>query len=149
MTALDQAIDVCERAGLIAQSIQATAARAVVLALAGRHEQARESASEAAELAERLHYPIGRAAALEAQGATAAEAPQEGARLLERGRARPGRTSSARSRRRAAGLLAGQRLAGDDPERSRELLEQAAAEHGAPGRGAPGGSARAAWQPRG
>ena len=56
----------CERAGLIAQSIQATSARAVMLALAGRDAQAREAAEEAVRLAERLHYPIGRAAALEA-----------------------------------------------------------------------------------
>ena len=62
------AIDVCERAGLIAQSIQATAARAVVLALAQRPAGRARGGGEAAELAERLHYPIGRAAALEARG---------------------------------------------------------------------------------
>jgi hypothetical protein len=117
-------VDVCERAGLIAQSIQATSFRAVVLALAGRKDQARESASEAAELAERLHYPIGRAAALEAQGATA-EDPAEGARLLEEAEAawaeldRP--LEAARCR-----LHAGQMLAEHDPQRSRELLESAA-----------------------
>jgi class 3 adenylate cyclase/tetratricopeptide (TPR) repeat protein len=69
-TALGQALDVCERAGLIAQSIQATSARAVTLALAGKEAQAREAAEEAVTLSERLHYPIGRAAALEADGAT-------------------------------------------------------------------------------
>ena len=37
--ALDRAIDVCERAGLLAQSIQATAARAVVLSLSQRPER--------------------------------------------------------------------------------------------------------------
>jgi tetratricopeptide (TPR) repeat protein len=122
--ALDQAVDVCERAGLIAQSIQATAFRAVVLALAGRGAQARESASEAAELAERLHYPIGRAAALEAQGATA-EDPEEAARLLAEAEAaweeldRP--LEAARCR-----LSAGEVLAEHDAERSRELLEAAA-----------------------
>src|SRR5918999_1474552 len=42
--ALDRALDVCERAGLIAQSIQATAARAVVLALAHRRDTAVEAA---------------------------------------------------------------------------------------------------------
>ena len=124
VTALDQAVDVCERAGLIAQSIQATAFRAVVLAVAGRDEQARESASEAAELAERLHYPIGRAAALEAQGATASE-PEEAARLLADAESawaeldRP--LEAARCR-----LLAGQLLADSDPERARSLLESAA-----------------------
>ena len=125
VTALDQATDVCERAGLIAQSIQATAERAVVLALAGRLEQARESAEEAAELADRLHYPVGRAASLEAQGATAEDATRRrpaagrGPRRVDRpaaaargltlrpcgcpraGRARPGRVGEGpRARRR-------------------------------------------------
>ena len=78
VTALAQALDVCERAGLIAQSIQATSARAVTLALDGRASQGREAAEEAVELAERLHYPMGHAAALEADGATG-----EGAGALE------------------------------------------------------------------
>ena len=126
VTALDQAVDVCERAGLIAQSIQATSQRAVVLALAGRAEQAREASAEASELAQRLHYPVGRAAALEARGVTA-EDPEEGARLLEEaelawvGLERP--LEAARCR-----LLAGQLLTTVDPERSRALLEQAATE---------------------
>jgi predicted ATPase/class 3 adenylate cyclase len=71
VTALGQALDVCERAGLIAQSIQATSARAVTLSLAGRDAPAREAADEAVTLSERLHYPTGRASALEADGATA------------------------------------------------------------------------------
>jgi class 3 adenylate cyclase/tetratricopeptide (TPR) repeat protein len=71
VTALAQALDVCERAGLIAQSIQASSARAVTLSLAGKEEAAREAAEEAVELAERLHYPTGGAAAMEADGATA------------------------------------------------------------------------------
>ena len=66
--ALVTALDVCERAGLVAQSIEGTAARAVNLAIWGRDEQARELAQEATGLAERLRYPIGRAAALEARG---------------------------------------------------------------------------------
>ena len=48
--ALDQAIEVCERAGLIAQSIQATAARAVILALAHRPQAAREAARSRADV---------------------------------------------------------------------------------------------------
>ncbi|HEX8646488.1 MAG TPA: adenylate/guanylate cyclase domain-containing protein [Thermoleophilaceae bacterium] len=124
IAALDRAVDVCERAGLIAQSIQATATRAVVLAQAGRADAAREAAAEATELSERLHYPIGRAAALEARGVTDADA-EEGARLLADSEAawseldRP--LEAARSR-----LLAGQRLAESDTARSRELLEEAA-----------------------
>jgi len=121
---LDRALDVCERAGLIAQSIQATAARAVILVLSQRREAATEAAREASELAERLHYPVGRAAALEAQGVSA-EDPDEGAALLSRaaeawtGLDRP--LEAARSR-----LLAGQVVVRVEPERGRKLLEEAA-----------------------
>jgi adenylate cyclase len=124
--ALDRALDVCERAGLIAQSIQATAARAVILALGQRREAAAEAAREAAELAERLHYPIGRAAALEARGVCASD-PREGAELLhDAARAwteldRP--LEAARSR-----LLAGQTLMTVDAEEGRRLLGEAAEE---------------------
>ncbi len=83
--ALARALDLCERAGLVAQSVEATAARAVNLALWGKAEAAREVADEAAGLAERLRYPIGRAASLEARGATAAD-PAEGERLLSEAR---------------------------------------------------------------
>ena len=83
---LDRALDICERAGLIAQSIEAMSARAVTLAMAGKLDQGRETAEEAGYLAERLHYPVGQAAALEAAGVTAAD-PQEGARMLEEARA--------------------------------------------------------------
>ncbi|HLM31012.1 MAG TPA: adenylate/guanylate cyclase domain-containing protein [Solirubrobacterales bacterium] len=78
---LAHALDLCERAGLVAQSIEATAARAVNLVLWGRVEPARELAAEATGLAERLRYPVGRAASLEAAGAAAAD-PQERARQL-------------------------------------------------------------------
>jgi class 3 adenylate cyclase/predicted ATPase/Tfp pilus assembly protein PilF len=71
---LARALDLCERAGLVAQSVEATAARAVNLALWGRGDAARETAEEAASLAERLRYPVGRAASLEARGAAAADA---------------------------------------------------------------------------
>ena len=123
---LDRAIDVCERAGLLAQSIQATAARAVVLSLSHRPGPAREAAQEAAELAERMHYPIGRAAALEARGLSA-EDPEEGVALLAdaqttwRDLGRP--LEAAR-----CGLMAGQRLVSSQPDRARELLETAAVE---------------------
>ena len=70
-TELARALDICERAGLIAQSVEAIAARAVVLALAGRGEQARAAAEEAERLADRLHYPVGEAAKAEAAGACA------------------------------------------------------------------------------
>jgi predicted ATPase/class 3 adenylate cyclase len=124
--ALDQAIEVCERAGLIAQSIQATGARAVILALAHRPQAARDAAEMASQMAERLHYPVGRAAALEARG-MADEDPEAGAELLSaaesmwRSLDRPLEATRAR-------LLAGQVLLGHDDDRARELLEQAASQ---------------------
>ena len=139
--ALDRALDVCERAGLIAQSIQATAARAVVLALAHRREAAAEAAREAAELAERLHYPIGRAAALEARG-VCADDPREGAELLAEAAAawtaldRP--LEAARSR-----LLAGQTLVGGDPGRGARAARGGGRGDRAPRRAAPLRAARA------
>jgi tetratricopeptide (TPR) repeat protein len=124
--ALDRAIDVCERAGLIAQSIEATGMRAVILALAQRREAAWEAAEEASELAERLHYPVGSAAALEARGA-AMEDPREGVALLTEAahawRALDRPLEAARAR-----LLAGQMLLRADADDGRELLEAAAAE---------------------
>jgi tetratricopeptide (TPR) repeat protein len=126
MAALDRALDVCERSGLLAQSIQATAARAVMLQLAQRPAPAAEAAREAAELAERLHYPVGRAAALEARGVTAAE-PQEGVALLDEAAAawsgleRP--LEAARSQ-----LLAGQVLSSVSPEEAGLRLEETAKE---------------------
>jgi class 3 adenylate cyclase/tetratricopeptide (TPR) repeat protein len=124
--ALDQAIEVCERAGLIAQSIQATGARAVILALAHRSEAAKEAAAMASQMAERLHYPVGRAAALEARG-VAEDDPVAGAGLLaeaeEAWRALDRPLEATR-----AHLLAGQLLLGHEDERARELLEEAAAQ---------------------
>ncbi|MFI4989885.1 MAG: adenylate/guanylate cyclase domain-containing protein [Solirubrobacterales bacterium] len=70
--ALTQALDVCERAGLIVQSIQAGSARALLYSIAGTSEQAIEAAGQAAEVAERVHYPVGQAAALEAKGVVGA-----------------------------------------------------------------------------
>jgi hypothetical protein len=83
--ALARALDVCERAGLIAQSLEATAARAVNLALWGKGEQAAETAAEAESLAERLRYPVGVAASLEARGAAASDS-EEGVKLLAEAR---------------------------------------------------------------
>ncbi|MCD6014224.1 MAG: adenylyl cyclase [Solirubrobacterales bacterium] len=78
---LARALDLCERAGLVAQSVEATATRAVNLALWGKAEPARDVAEEAASLAERLRYPVGHAASLEARGAASVD-PDEGAKLL-------------------------------------------------------------------
>ncbi|HEX2468469.1 MAG TPA: adenylate/guanylate cyclase domain-containing protein [Solirubrobacterales bacterium] len=83
--ALARALDVCERAGLVAQSLEATAARAVNLALWGKTDNARDYAEEAEALADRLGYPVGLAASVEARGVTAAD-PDERARLLDEAR---------------------------------------------------------------
>ena len=124
--ALDRALDVCERAGLIAQSIQATAARAVVLMLAHRRDAALEAAREAAELAERLHYPIGRAAALEAAGRVR-RGPGRGGRAARAGcRGLGGAGPAARGRAVAAAGRSG--VGAVDPERSRTILVEAAEE---------------------
>ncbi len=82
---LDRALDVCERAGLIAQSIEAMSARAITLKVAGKATQAREAAEEAGHLAERLHYPVGEAAALEALATTAGD-PEEFRRQMQEAR---------------------------------------------------------------
>ncbi len=70
---LTSALDTCERAGLVAQSIEATAARSVTATLWGRADQAQSLADEATGLAERLRYPVGSAAALEARGLAAGD----------------------------------------------------------------------------
>jgi hypothetical protein len=80
----------------------------------------------ASQMAERLHYPLGRAAALEARGVSD-EDPTAGAALLAEAEQawqeldRPLEATRAR-------LLAGQVLLGHDDERARDLLEEAALE---------------------
>ena len=76
VNALDQAIEVCERAGLLAQSIQAMGSRAVVLALA--HRPDRRTRGRRADDAD------GRAPPLPARA-------RRGARGARRGRRGPGR----------------------------------------------------------
>ena len=125
VTALGQAQDVCERAGLIAQSIQATSARAVTLALAGRDEPAREAAEEAVTLSERLHYPTGRAAALEADGATAP--PGEGVERLREARDHWAQLGRPLDAARCA-MLAGRALRAVDADAAAAALEEARAE---------------------
>ena len=101
--ALARALDLCERAGLVAQSVEATAARAVNLAALGwRRRAAREVAEEAESLAERLRYPVGAAASLEAMGAAASD-PTERAELLARGAAKLGGARPADRRRALRG----------------------------------------------
>ena len=128
---LARALDVCERAGLVAQSIEATSARATTLALAGRLEPAREAAEEARRLAERLRYPVGKAASLEAQGVTA-EGASEASALLVAARdawSELGRPIDAGR----CEYLRGRRLLESDPSSATEALAaaaEAAEQHG-------------------
>jgi adenylate cyclase len=125
-TELARALDLCERAGLVAQSVEAISSRAVNLAVAGRLDAARESADEAERLADRLRYPVGKAASLEARGAVAAD-PQEGSAALSEARAawqglgRP--LDAARCE-----YLRGRLLRESNPAEARKALELAAAE---------------------
>ena len=127
VSALDRALDICERAGLLAQSVQVMALRAVILTLAGRGDDAREAASEAAALAHRLHYPVGEAAALEARGATASD-PAEAASLLAQAREQwlaIGRPLEAAR----CDLLAAAVLRESDPQTAQAAAERAAADY--------------------
>jgi tetratricopeptide (TPR) repeat protein len=123
-TEIAKALDLCERAGLVAQSIEAISARAVNLAVAGRLDAAREAADEAERLADRLRYPVGKAASLEARGAVAEDAAVASAALLEAEAAwqelgRP--LDAARCE-----YLRGRLLRDADPEEARRALEAAA-----------------------
>ena len=82
-TELARALDLCERAGLVAQSVEAISSRAVNLSVSGRLDAAREAADEAERLADRLRYPVGKAASLEARGAVVADPDEASAALTE------------------------------------------------------------------
>jgi tetratricopeptide (TPR) repeat protein len=138
-TELARALDICERAGLIAQSVEAISARAVALALAGREEPARAAAEEADRLAGRLHYPVGQAAKAEASAAAAGDAAACAAAIDEaRGRwlelGRP--LDAARCL-----VLRGRLISSSDSTAASELLDEAAQEYEA--LGAPALAARA------
>jgi len=126
-TELSKALDICERAGLIAQSVEAISARAVVLALAGRTDQARAAAEEAERLAGRLHYPVGEAAMAEAAGASSGDAEEA------RGRMEQARTKWLELGRPldAARCLTvrGRLLIESDPDTAAGLLDEAASEY--------------------
>jgi tetratricopeptide (TPR) repeat protein len=124
--ALARALEVCDRAGLIAQSIQANSARALVHRMADRGEQASQAAAAALELAERVPYPVGKAAAAEASG-IAGNLPDcvidlERAREAWQVLSRP--LDAARCE-----LLRGQRLLEHDHREALASLSRAAAEY--------------------
>jgi class 3 adenylate cyclase/tetratricopeptide (TPR) repeat protein len=119
-----RALDVCERAGLIGQSIQATSMRALMLMLAGEGALAGQAAEQAAALAERVHYPLGEAAVLEARGMTS-ELPQA-LELLGQGRSAWERLGRPLDAARCE-LLLGERARDAHPAAAREALAAAAA----------------------
>jgi class 3 adenylate cyclase/tetratricopeptide (TPR) repeat protein/type II secretory pathway predicted ATPase ExeA len=126
-TELARALDICERAGLIAQSVEAISARAVALALAGRDDQARAAAEEAERLAGRLHYPVGQAAKAEAAGACAEDAETQEAEIDE---ARKRWLELGRPLDAARCLMVrGRLLAASDPDAANQLLDAAAEEY--------------------
>ncbi|MGH2984343.1 MAG: AAA family ATPase [Solirubrobacterales bacterium] len=128
-TELARALDICERAGLIAQSVEAISARAVVLALTGRTEQARAAAEEADRLAGRLHYPVGDAAKVEAAGACT-EDPAAAAEQMEEARRRWRELGRPLDAARCL-LVRGRLLADSDPEAAATVLADAAEEYDA------------------
>lgn len=124
--ALVEAADVCDRAGLIAQSAEATGARAAVLALDGRSEEARAASDVVEQLLQRATHPVSVAAAAEARGAAADDAGvasrelREATLLWERA-GRP--LNVIRSR-----LLLSRSLWDHEPTAAVEVLEEAVAE---------------------
>ncbi len=138
-TELSAALDICERAGLIAQSVEAISARAVVLALQGRHEQARAAAEEAERLAGRLHYPVGEAAMAEAAGASL-EDTDEAATRMDQARAKWLELGRPLDAARCL-VVQGRLLREADPGEAARVLDAAAEEY--EGLGAPALAARA------
>ena len=126
-TELTRALDICERAGLIAQSVEAISARAVILALAGRTDQARAAAEEADRLGGRLHYPVGEAATAEAAGACAEDADQAAEKIDEARRRwlELGRPLDATR----CLVVRGRLLLEADPDTAAGLLDAAASEY--------------------
>jgi class 3 adenylate cyclase/tetratricopeptide (TPR) repeat protein len=122
--ALARALSICERAGLIPQSIRVHGALAMVNALQGHGERAAQAAERAESLAARVPEPVGQACALEARGivaeheqaveaiAQAREAWQRLGRPLEVARCE---------------MLLGRRLLEHDPDAAAEALERSAA----------------------
>ncbi|GAC1436880.1 MAG: adenylate/guanylate cyclase domain-containing protein [Solirubrobacteraceae bacterium] len=120
---LIRAGEICDRAGLIGESIQTAAAHALLLTLTGDHAAAAQAAATAAALADRAQYPVGKAAALEARGITGE--PPDALELLRGSRdmwQRLGRPLDAAR----CELLLGRRLRDCDPPAAPEVLAAAA-----------------------
>jgi predicted ATPase/class 3 adenylate cyclase len=123
---LSDALGVCERAGLLADSIQAHASLALVCTLAGHSQAAQAAAEQATTLAQRLHYPVGEAAAFEARGIVGE--PPESVEALNEARAvwvRLGRRLDVAR----CDMLLGRSLRDRDPAGAEEALGRAAADY--------------------
>lgn len=132
-SALIDALAVCERAGLIPQSVQIYAALSLTRTLTGACDLAREASTRASEISQRVHDPAGEAAALEAAGIVG-ELPQA-LEHLRSGRAGWERLGRPLDVARCE-LLTGRRLAETKSEdalavlkRASELYEKLGVEH--------------------
>ncbi len=124
--ALIEAAEVCDGAGLIAQSAEAIGAQAVVLALDGRRDEARAASQLVEQLLQRAAHPVSAAAAAEARGA-AADDPGVAIRDLRDAMAlweHAGRPLNALRAR----LFLARSLLDDEPTAAVEVLEEAVAE---------------------
>jgi adenylate cyclase len=121
--ALADALAVCERAGLVPQSIQVYAALALNRASAGELELAEQAAALASEISQRVHDPAGQAAGLEAAGIVGAMPEAiEALSSAREGWERLGRPLDVAR----CELLAGRRLLETDNARAAGVLERAA-----------------------
>ena len=122
---MEEAAEIGDRAGLIAQSAEASGARAVVLMLNGSTGEARAAAEAAEALVGRASSPVARAAAATAtaaviaDGRAAADGLQDAAQLWERA----GRPLNAIRTR----LVLARRLAPVDPGAANEAFAEAGA----------------------
>ena len=123
--ALAKAADVCDRAGLVAQSAEATGARVAALALDGRREEARAAVEAIDRLLERATQPVGVAAAAEARGA-AADDPESAVSALREAVGHWEQADRPLNAIRARLLLA-RALREADPEAAAAVSEEAAA----------------------
>ena len=123
-TALAEAAAACDRAGLTAQAAEATGARAAVLALWGRREEAASASEIVAELQQRAANPVSTAAAVEARGAAAFGTAQAAGELREAIAVwdQAGRPLDAIRVR----VLLSRSLLKDEPTAAREVAEEAA-----------------------
>ncbi len=123
-SALARARAVCERAGLVPQSIQVNASLALTCALAGRAHAASDAAERAGTLAQRVHDPAGKAAALEARGIVAE--PADALQALRQARGEWERLGRRLDVARCEMLL-GRGLREGDPRAAAEVLLRAGA----------------------